>query len=368
MRLIVTGGGTGGHLFPGIALALAMQRRIPATQVMFIGTSRILDQEALAGLGFALKTLECSGVKGMSVIRKISSLLQLPGAVLAAGKMLRAFQPDLVFGVGGYVTGPVLLAAWLLRIPIGIHEQNSVPGLANRFAGVLAGKICISIPCHPSFPPRKTVRTGNPVRPEILDAASKKTARTNSALTVLVLGGSQGAHRVNTLMLESVASLIATCPDIRIIHQTGKVDEEMVAREYKRLAVNAQVSAFIRDMASAYSQADLVVSRAGATTLAELAVMGLPAVLIPFPYAADNHQVTNGKYYENGRGCIVLEQAGLTSEILARIMSERLHNLQELHTMAGNMRKMAQLDAADIIVDELCSLLDGSGYISSAKN
>ncbi len=369
MRLIVTGGGTGGHLFPGIAVAEAMKRRIAETRLLFVGTSRLLDQQALYGRGYEVKTLACSGVKGLSLGRKIGSLLQLPFAVLAARRIIGDFHPQLVFGVGGYVTGPVLLAARSMRIPVAIHEQNSVPGLANRLAGKLADTICISLPCKPSFPPEKTVLTGNPVRQEIIEAAAKnKEKEAGGSHTVLVLGGSQGAHRVNILMLEAMERLQANGLAIRIIHQTGQDDQEMVTARYRELGVQAEVAAFITDMASAYLRADLVISRAGATTLAELAVMGLPAVLIPFPFAADNHQVTNGEYYTNGGGCMMLEQSGLSGEILSRVISERLHNPQELHTMAAKMRVLAMPDAADRIVDQLCGLVPESNRKSTKKS
>ncbi len=355
MRLIVAGGGTGGHLFPGIALATALKRQVPATQVLFIGTSRLLDQQTLAGQGFELAALDCGGVKGLGVIAKIRSLLMMPGAVLEALRILRRFRPDLVFGVGGYVTGPVLLAAWLLRLPIGIHEQNSVPGLANRWAGKLADRICISLPCVPPFPPAKTVQTGNPVRQEILAAAEQQKPVADKP-TVLVLGGSQGAHRVNTLMMEAMEKLAGSHPSVQLIHQTGPTDQELVAQCYQRLGIEAVVVPFIRDMAQVYSRADLVVSRAGATTLAELAVMGLPTLLIPYPYAADNHQVTNGEYYEKSGGCLMFSESSLTGEILARAISEHLHNPEELHTMAASMKTMAMPDATDRIVAECLRL------------
>lgn len=355
MRLIIAGGGTGGHLFPGIALATAMRDRMPSTRVLFIGTSRLLEQQALAGLGFELAALDCGGVKGLNLGARLRSLLMLPGAVVKALRLLRRFKPDLVFGVGGYVTGPVLLAARLLQIPIGIHEQNSVPGLANRLAGKLADRICISLPCIPPFPSGKTVQTGNPVRREIL-AAAGQAKQVGGKPTVLVLGGSQGAHRVNTVMMEAVEKLTVQRVALRLIHQTGTADREQVGQCYQRLGVEAEVEPFIKDMAGAYSQADLVVSRAGATTLAELAVMGLPALLIPYPFAADDHQVTNGEYYAKGGGCLLLPEAGLSGENLARIISERLQNPEELHTMAASMKTMAMADATERIVDECVRL------------
>jgi UDP-N-acetylglucosamine--N-acetylmuramyl-(pentapeptide) pyrophosphoryl-undecaprenol N-acetylglucosamine transferase len=355
MRLIVAGGGTGGHLFPGIAVAMAIRERIPGSQVLFIGTSRLLDQQALAGLGFELAALACGGVKGLGLTGRIRSLLLMPGAVIEALRMLRRFQPDLVFGVGGYVTGPVLLAAKLLRVPIAIHEQNSVPGMANRLAGKLADRVLISLPCSPPFPPKKTVQTGNPLRREILEAARVEKQAVDQP-TLLVLGGSQGAHRVNVLMMEAMEQLQAQGLRLRLIHQTGTADREQVAQCYARLGIDAEVAAFISDMAGVYVRADLVVSRAGATTLAELAAMGLPALLIPYPFAADDHQVTNGEYYVKGNGCRMLRESGLTGEILAQTIREHLRNREELHTMATNMKTMAMPDATNRIVDECTRL------------
>lgn len=355
MRLIITGGGTGGHLFPGIAVATAIQQQDAANRILFIGTSRLLDQQTLAGLGFELAALDCGGVKGLHLVEKIRSMLQMPGAVLQALGIMRRFRPHLVFGVGGYVTGPVLLAAKILRVPIAIHEQNSVPGMANRLAGKLADRIFISLPCSPAFSAAKTLQTGNPVRQEILAVAGQVKPKT-AKRTILVLGGSQGAHRVNTLMVEAIKKMVEHRASLRVIHQTGAADREMVAAQYDRLNVEAEVVAFIRDMASVYACADFVVTRAGATTLAEIAVMGLPALLIPYPYAADNHQVTNGRYYVKGKGALMVEEAELSGEILARTLSEYLHNPEELHTMAANMKALAMPDATNKIVEECLRL------------
>lgn len=356
MRLIVTGGGTGGHLFPGIAVATAMRERSAETRVLFIGTSRLLDQQALAGQGFELAALECGGVKGLSPVARLRSLVRMPGAVVDAVRMLRQFAPDLVLGVGGYVTGPVLIAARLLRVPIAIHEQNSVPGMANRLAGKLADRVFISLPCRPPFPANITVHTGNPLRREILAAATQAKQREEPP-TLLVLGGSQGAHRINMLMLEAMQWLASAAMPLRLIHQTGTADEEQVRSCYDRLGIEAEVTAFIRDMAGVYARADLVVSRAGATTLAELAVMGLPALLIPYPYAADDHQATNAEFYVKGNGCRMLRESELSGEILARSISEYLQNREELHTMSATMKTMAMPDATNRIVDECLQLV-----------
>ena len=356
MRLVVAGGGTGGHLFPGIAVATAVRERIPGSQILFIGTSRLLDQQTLAGFDFESAALECGGIKGLRLSDRLRSLLLMPRAAGRALRMLRRFRPDLVFGVGGYVIGPVLLAAKLLRIPIAIHEQNSVPGMANRFAGkLLADLILISLPCMPPFPPGKTIQTGSPLRQEILAAAGREK-QTTATPTVLVLGGSQGAHRVNVLMMEAVERLLAQRVAFRLIHQTGVTDCEQVTKHYAQLGIDAEVEPFINDMAGVYGRADLAVSRAGATTCAELAAMGLPALLIPYPFAADNHQETNGKYYVQGGGCRLLRESGLTGETLACAIGDHLRNREALQTMAVNMKAMAMPDATERIVD-VCSRL-----------
>ncbi len=364
MRIVVTGGGTGGHLFPGIALATAMQERLADCRVLFIGTRRQLDQQALAGYDFELAAIRCLGLKGMGMLHRLQSVMQLPRAVLEARKILQRFKPDLVFGVGGYVTGPVLAAARLQGVPVCIHEQNSVPGLANRMLARIARRIFLSIPCSYPFPEKKTVLTGNPVRREIIAAAAAaaavKPAGGPQQTTLLVLGGSQGAHRLNMLVLEAMQELGGQGDrNWYCIHQTGKADMDEVKARYAQLGIKAEVSAFFRDMAGLYSRADLVVSRAGATTLAELAVMGLPALLIPYPYAADDHQKTNALYYQAGGGArMLLEHELEDGGKLARQIMSLLHDPEEFHTMGEKMKKMGRSGATGIIVAECLRLVE----------
>ena len=207
MRIIITGGGTGGHLFPGIALATALQQKYPGCEIMFIGTQRQLDRKALAGFNFQQESIACMGLKGMGLKHRIKSLLSLPVAVLESWKLIKRFQPNLVFGVGGYVTGPVLLAARLCSVPTCIHEQNSIPGLANRMISHFVSRIFVSIPGEYPFPEQKTVVAGNPVRQEILAAAEWRHQEAdsrgiNNPLTLLIMGGSLGAHRIRRQIAE----------------------------------------------------------------------------------------------------------------------------------------------------------------------
>jgi UDP-N-acetylglucosamine--N-acetylmuramyl-(pentapeptide) pyrophosphoryl-undecaprenol N-acetylglucosamine transferase len=359
MRLIVTGGGTGGHLFPAIAVASGLRKRLAGSTVLFIGTGRRLDDRALAGLDFERQTITFSGVKGLGAVGAIRAAFRLPLALLKAGRIISRFKPDLIFGVGGYVTGPVLLAAKMLRVPICIHEQNSVPGLANRLAGRIADRVCISLPCKPPFAEKKTVLTGNPVRREILTAAVKKTTlKEGTTLTLLILGGSQGAHRVNELVLEAVGILRAAGVQINVIHQTGASDEEMVRQGYAAIGQQAEVADFFSDMVDLYNRADLVVSRAGATSLAELAVMGIPALLVPYPYAADDHQTGNAGYYVHSGGAKVFQESELNGEQLAGEITALAQNNEQLQIMAGAMRSQGKPEATELILD-VCEQLVG---------
>lgn len=359
MQIVVTGGGTGGHLFPGIALATGMQERVPGCRVLFIGTSRQLDRLALARYGFALETINCLGLKGMGFLHRLRSLLLLPFAVREAALILRRFRPQLVFGVGGYVTGPVLLAAKMLGIPVCIHEQNSVPGLANRVVSRLADRIFLSIPCAYPFPGARTVLAGNPVRGEIRAAAERRIQRDGPETTILVLGGSQGAHRVNLLVTEAAPRISELLGGrVRFIHQTGRADLEEVRAQYERVGIKAEVQDFFADMAVVYGRADLVVSRAGATTLAELAVMGLPAILLPYPFAADNHQQGNGAYYVHGGAAKMFPEQEMDGEKLAGEILHLVQNPETLHRMSAGMKELARPDAAERIIAECLALIE----------
>lgn len=371
LRIVVSGGGTGGHLFPGIALATGMRERIAGCRVLFIGTSRQLDRQTLAGYDFEQAAIECMGLKGMGWKHRLRSIMQLPAATREAGRIMRRFEPHLVFGVGGYVTGPVLLAARLRGIPVCIHEQNSVPGLANRMLSLLADRVFLSIPCRGRFFRRKSLLTGNPVRSEILAVAPAGARRGGEKKIILILGGSQGAHRVNMLMLDAAEKLAGEYGGrVRFIHQTGRADLDEVRTRYRAMGAEAEAGDFFHDMAQRYSRADLAVSRAGATTLAELAVMGVPALLIPYPYAADDHQRSNALYYEQGGAARMLPEHGLNGERLAEELRKLMEDAGTLGRMAAAMRKMARPDAAERIIDACLELIAerGSGDGSDRKH
>lgn len=360
MRIIITGGGTGGHLFPGIALAESLRQRFPGCEILFIGTQRQLDRDALAGLGFQQEAIACMGLKGMGLAHRLKSLISLPKAIAEACRIIKQFQPALVFGVGGYVTGPVLVAAKLLGIPACIHEQNAIPGLANRLTARFVNKVFVSIPGSYPFPPAKTVVSGNPVRKEILAAAERRQVRRPTRpLTFLVMGGSLGAHRVNMLMLEAAQHIRERNPfPFRLIHQTGAADADEVRAGYAAAGIVAEVAPFFKDMAAVYAQADLAVARAGATSLAELAVMGLPALLIPYPYAADDHQAANAGYYLAGGGAKMYREEELDGRRLAAVLMLLAEDADKLTRMGAAMRRMAVPDAAERILAECMKLIE----------
>ena len=360
IKLLITGGGTGGHLFPGIALAQAVEQAYAGSEVLFVGTERKVDRKALANLGFIIKTIRCQGLKGKKLTEILTALFQLPVGLFDALKIIRQFKPDLVFGVGGYVTGPVILAARLLGITTCIHEQNTVPGLANKLLGRIAHRIFISLPgSEKYFPSGKTILSGNPVRSSLLAKAREiKQHDTPEQLTILVLGGSQGARRLNSLVLEAAKKcLVHLQPLPEIIHQTGELDEKQAAEVYAELGINARVQAFISDMAEVYAQADLIVSRAGATTLAEIMVFSKPAILVPFPYAADNHQEKNGRILVEGGGGIMFRQSELTGEILGNEITRLLNEKKLLNEMAEKSGKLAKPEATETIVNSCVGLL-----------
>jgi len=363
MRMIVTGGGTGGHLFPGIAVAEAVMARFAGSEVLFVGTERLIDQKALANRSFQVAAIRSRGLKGMGFLARLGALLLVPVSVVAAMRMIMRFKPEVVFGVGGYVTGPVVLAARLMEVPTAIHEQNSVPGLANRMLGRVVKRVLLSIPgSERYFPAGKCKLSGNPVRSELLLKGAAAANEKMLSNTLLVLGGSQGAHRVNTLVVEAIEAAAQQLPaDFSVIHQTGASDEGWVRERYAAMGVKARVAAFFDDMASLYGEAGMVVSRAGATSLAEMAVFGRPSILIPYPYAADDHQFGNARYLADAGGALLRREGELDGAKLAGDLIELMNSMAKRVEMGGMARKLSLPGATEAIVDELVALASANG-------
>jgi len=322
MKIVIAGGGTGGHLFPGIAVARELLAG-SGNEVLFIGTEQGIEARVLPAEGLPLRFITVGKLKGMGPAAALRTLVTLPRALLQSARLLREARPDAVIGVGGYSSGPVTLAAWLLRRPVVLIEPNSYPGLVNRVMGRLAAKVVLPFPGTNRlkfFPERKTIEIGPLVRTGI-ERGDREAARKNFGLdakgfTLFVMGGSGGAHAINIIMKEA-AQLLKGIPGIQVLHQTGEKDAAELDAAYRAAGMKATVLPFIHDMAGAYAAADLVVSRAGATTVAELAVCGKRAVLVPFPFAADNHQEHNARTLARVGAAEVILQKDLTPELLA---------------------------------------------------
>ena len=355
MKLLLAGGGTGGHLFPAIALAEQLRYEEPMSEVLFVGTEKGLEARLLPELDWPLRTIDMSGWAGLGLVAKLKVLGKLVQSLFASRDILREFAPDVVVGVGGYASVPVLLAAKTLGIPYLVHEQNAWPGLANRLLGNWARRVCLSFAdADRAFHRSATVLTGNPVRSGMEDCPGLD----NNGLCLLVFGGSQGARAINRVLVAALPQLSAWRGTLKIVHQTGERDHAETEQAYKSAGwADAEVVPFINDMAAAYRQATLVVCRAGATTLAELTVCGRPAILIPFPHSAGGHQVVNAQAMATKGAALMMLEADLTAERLAQLIGGLLHDRVSLLSMAAAARGLARRGAAARLLRECRSVL-----------
>ena len=351
--MIVAGGGTGGHLFPGLAVVDALARRRPS-EFVFVGSERGIESRVVPKLGHRLHLLPVRALRGQSVTSLAASVLQVPASVASAWRILGDVDPDLVIGVGGYASAPAALAAWVRRIPTVLLEQNAMPGLTNRLLGRLADRVCVSFAESAAhFPPARTVETGNPVR-----LATAAAPRTNREFSVLVFGGSAGARRLNEVGVEAFALLAKSGTAPRVVHQTGQAEHGAVGARYAERGLAADVRAFIDDMPSAYAAADLVVCRAGASTLAELTALGKPAILVPYPFAADDHQRRNAEALVARGAAVMILDREIAAESLAAEIARLRDEPASLRAMAEAARSLGRPDAADRVVDVCLALLD----------
>ena len=358
LRVVVAGGGTGGHLFPGIAVAEAFRIQNPQTAILFVGAGRPFEKEALARAGYPRRSIAIEGIKGRGLWAKVRAASKIPGAVFQAAGILSEMQAELVVGVGGYAAGPVAAAAWMKGVPLVLCEQNTIPGVTNRMLFPVARRVYLSFEnTRGRIDPSKKRVSGNPVRKPILEGQTAAHPE-SKPFTVLVLGGSQGAHAINMAFVEALPHLKQR-QSVRIVHQTGAVDRDPVADAYARAGVDAEVKAFFHDMASRYCQADLVVCRAGATTVAELTALGKAALFIPYPFAADNHQEFNARaLVDEGAAQMVIEK-DLSGAELADRLDGLAQDPSRLTEMAKRSRKLGRPDAAQFIVDDCYQLLGG---------
>jgi UDP-N-acetylglucosamine--N-acetylmuramyl-(pentapeptide) pyrophosphoryl-undecaprenol N-acetylglucosamine transferase len=357
LSVVVAGGGTGGHLFPGIAVAGVFASRNPQSRILFVGAGRPLEKDALARAGFPQRIIAIEGIKGRGRWARMRAILKIPAAVWHAAGILREARAELVVGLGGYSAGPVALAAWFKGLPVVLCEQNSLPGITNRMLIPLAKRIYVSFDDTRGTAGLSKKRfTGNPVRRQILDVRNAP-AKDRDRFTVLVVGGSQGAHAINMAFLEALPHLRQR-ETLRIVHQTGETDRDQVAAAYQAAGIDAEVKAFFHDMAPCYRAADLVVCRAGATTVAELTAMGKAALFVPFPFATDNHQELNARILvDQGAAMMVLEH-DLSGADLARQLDALAAAPEVLAEMATRSKALGKPDAAQAIVDDCYQLLD----------
>jgi len=355
--MLVAGGGTGGHVFPGIALAEEVVTRHPANDVVFVGTSRGLEATVVPQAGFPIEVIDVKGLKGKGVVETLKNLLLLPFAFVQSVRVLRKWRPDVVVGVGGYASGPVVLVAWLMRIPTAVQEQNAIAGFTNRVLGRFAKAAFTAFPeTARQLPRRKVYQLGNPIRRKLMENFMRPEVK-HPVPHLLVFGGSQGAHALNMRVIEALPHLADLREALRITHQTGAKDREYVERGYRACGFEPDVREFITDMSAAYAEADLIVCRAGATTLAELTVCKKPSILVPFPAAADNHQVQNAKSLVDAGAAVMIEERDLTGELLAAEIRAILANPGRRERMSRAAGRLGSPQAAKEIADVCIELV-----------
>jgi len=358
LRLVIAAGGTGGHLYPGIAVARRFAARCPGTDVLFVGHPGGLEERLLPREGFHFYPVTVRALQGRSRLAQARALGALGLGTLQALRLLWRVRPHLVVGAGGYVMGPVVLAATLWRVPRVIMEQNLVPGLTVRSLARYAQRVFTSFPESAAYLPNRLVEySGTPVREEICQVGATASTRTGECLHLLVFGGSQGAHRINQAMMQAAPMLAAHQPHLCLVHQTGDADCAEVTQAYAQAGLQAEVQPFLHDMADRYRWADLVLCRSGASTLAELTTCGRPAILVPYPYAADDHQRHNAMSMQRQGAAQVILDAELTGARLYEVLEPLLRKPELLQQQAAHSRALGRPQAADAIVITCLQLL-----------
>jgi len=351
--VVIAGGGTGGHLYPGLALADTLVAR--GLSVTFVGSAEGIEARVVPAAGYPFRVSPARQLRGGGVGRVVAAAVTTLRGVLGALGLLRELRPDLVVGVGGYVSVAVVVAAWLRRIPTMLLEQNVVPGAANRLLGRIARCICVGFDESAAFfPAGRVVHTGNPVRTDVLRSSG---ARSDHPLGLLVFGGSGGARRINQATLDALRMLGPSARKLAITHQTGTADAEETRAGYAALGLVGRVEPFIVDMGDAYATADVVVARAGAMTCAELTAVGLPAVLVPYPYAADDHQRRNAEVLVRAGAAEMILDRELSGERLAATLRALIEDPMRRADMAARARALGRPDAADRVAEACVRLL-----------
>ncbi len=360
-NLIIAGGKTGGHLFPGIAVAQAVERLSSNAKILFVGTNAAFETRTLKTYGYDHRAIYSKPVKGGNLLNKLASIFILIISLAQSLIIMRTVKPDFVLGVGGFSSFAVVLAAWLLHIPTAIQEQNAIPGLTNRMLAKFARTIFTSFEQTKGFINHPKVQfTGNPVRKPELSAAGSHSLLSGldpDRFTLLITGGSQGAASINAAVLGAVESM--EDPDaFNIIHQTGITEEQKIQERYKAMGIKAVAKAFFHDMPQLQAAADLIIARAGAGTLSELSILGKPAILVPFPYAADDHQTVNAKAFEAQGAAVMMTDASLNGADLKAKIEELALDRPRLESMEKNMKRLAMPDADKTIATYILNTKD----------
>ena len=356
MRIVIAGGGTGGHLFPGIAIAEEILGRSNANKIVFIGTKKGIEHRILGQLGYDLQEIGVEGVKGRGLKALIKVIYQIPHSMWQSRQILKRFCPDAVIGVGGYASGPAVVAARLMGIPTAIAEQNAVPGITNKILSRFANLIFVTYAQSEEwFPASKVIVSGNPVR-KVFAARRAGVPEEKQCRQLLIFGGSQGAAAINKNVISMMPLLQKMKDKVRVLHQTGEREVEMVKKAYEQFGLDAQVTPFIVNMADAYAAADLIICRAGATSLAEITAAGKAAILIPYPFAANDHQTKNAEAQACAGAALIINENELTGQKLFDVIDDLLANRQKLRQMEEASVKLGNTKAAAKIVDACMKL------------
>ena len=357
MKVIIAGGGTGGHLFPGIAIAEEFLRRDQASGILFVGTNRGLEKRVLGKMGFNLHTLDVEGIKGREISKVVGAILKIPRSLVESYKLIRQFCPDIVIGVGGYASGSAVITARLMGIKTAVAEQNALPGITNRMLGRIVDRIFLTFPeTKKWFPEEKILLSGNPVRAAFLTGI-QESRKNAGKFTILIFGGSQGAHGINLAVLDSLPYLGKIKDKLKVIHQTGSADLDSILLHYKSLGMDAEVLPFIMDMAQAFRSADLLVCRAGATSVAEITASGKAAILIPLPHAANDHQTKNAEALVRAGAAVMISEKDISGNMLAKTIEKFYHHPELLREMEAKSASLGNVRAAADIVDTCMELI-----------
>ena len=349
MRILIAAGGTGGHIYPGIAVANEVKRRDEKNEILFVGSKKGLETKIVPDSGYELSLINSAGLKNVGAVGKVKGLLILPKSFLEARKIIRNFQPDVVVGAGGYVTGAVMLMASFMRIPTLAMDSNALPGFTNRVLARFVTKAALTFEEALPYFGKKGVVTGNPVRKEFFDIPQKERGE---KVNLLLFGGSQGARAINFAMIDALRSLKKYESKLRITHQTGVYDFEKVKAGYAENDwAEADIREYISDMVSQFEKTDLIISRAGATTCAELSAGGKVSIMIPLPTAADDHQRNNAEALQDAGAAKMILQKDLNGERLAEEIISFVESPERITEMEQNAKKMAKKDAAKATVD-----------------